>query len=695
MDMKTNTQLRCVTSDGIEASGTFGLSAADSTHIMIMLRDTLYTDRPLAVMREYGTNAWDAHREAGKPDLPIKVTIPSYMDPTLVIRDFGLGLSENDIFRVYTQYGASTKRDTDNEAGNLGIGSKSGFCYTDSFTITSCHGGMKRTYVAVLDPTETGVINRLMEEPCGEETGIEIRIPIRREDIWQFQEKARWLFSYYRPRPEINIELPPVLAETAALQHGSLTFTEGGRWVAVMGCVPYRLNPEQLFRQEPNGPREELLRKMSGSLFFRMGEVQYSASREELKYTPATLAAIYNKVDALVEEFVRHTLACVSNSALPTWEKRVRLQVLGDLKFKVPSSAGDLLDKTVKFTPPKHLVILHGKAVVTSLQVSPHTRILIRDDSRSLRGFKLGSLDYVAHLLKGGRKATILAELTNMAAQAKMDGIPIQALSSLPWEPRLSKRTSAPGFNPKHLVSTFQLRRTSDTDRSRGSRNWDIVDRIPDPTDVFVRLSHFQCAETGWDFYDACLTDQTLASYFEETLPPIYGYKTTEKKPVAASDCVGVPYSIWRRHLYSRLTSRILPLLALQQGHRIAEFLGLSQRIRGHEYKTSSETVESRLNQVLGPDHPLLTMYTSALQQAGEYRKKVLTAPGLGSVLGRAQSLLGLRVPLVPEWEALKKDYPLFNAVGWNVLHESNAELWIDYIQTMDRIRCLESKTPV
>lgn len=175
---------RQVTSGGVSQSAQFAISMADQTHIMTILRDTLYTDRVLAVLREYSANAWDAHRQSGKADLPIKVTIPTDMDPTLRIRDFGSGMSQEDVFRIYSQYGASTKRDDNIAVGMMGIGSKSGFAYSDTFTVVSWNGGMKRIYIALLNETDTGTINLLAEEPCGEETGIEIQIPVRHQDMW-------------------------------------------------------------------------------------------------------------------------------------------------------------------------------------------------------------------------------------------------------------------------------------------------------------------------------------------------------------------------------------------------------------------------------------------------------------------------------------------------------------------------------
>lgn len=52
----------------------FDISQEDTVHI---LRSTLYSDKIAAVVREYSANAWDAHREVGKADVPIQVTLPT------------------------------------------------------------------------------------------------------------------------------------------------------------------------------------------------------------------------------------------------------------------------------------------------------------------------------------------------------------------------------------------------------------------------------------------------------------------------------------------------------------------------------------------------------------------------------------------------------------------------------------------
>lgn len=105
----------------------FGISRDDEVHVLTMLRDTLYSDKPLAVLREYSSNAWDAHRDAGKVDVLIEVTLPTAMEPTLRIRDHGCGISLDDMLGRFLKAGASTKRGSNNTVGTLGIGRLSGF----------------------------------------------------------------------------------------------------------------------------------------------------------------------------------------------------------------------------------------------------------------------------------------------------------------------------------------------------------------------------------------------------------------------------------------------------------------------------------------------------------------------------------------------------------------------------------------
>jgi len=401
--MRPQTQVREVNSHGVAAKGTFGISETNQVHIMTILRDTLYTDRILAVLREYASNAWDAHREAGKGDLPIKVVLPTPEEPTLVIRDWGLGLSEEDVFEVYTQYGDSTKRDSDTCVGMLGIGCKSGFAYTETFTVTSWHGGWKKVYVAVLDESDVGEILKLSQEASGVllnrflsimgvesdfdndkfypldvlniegneeesevqralfeewsheqnpgediEVGLEIQIAVSPRDIHDFHWKAKNLFRHFSPKPDINIDLPDYprdLKKNGFFYRG--TNGDSG-WTAVMGCVPYRIDTRQI---QEELKEEELLKtigNLRGGLFFDIGEVQTNASREELKYNDQTKQAIIDKFQALFDEYVEDLLQVFREKDTTNWQRRLTTaSTRHQLHLRVPKRFEDFSQQTV------------------------------------------------------------------------------------------------------------------------------------------------------------------------------------------------------------------------------------------------------------------------------------------------------------------------------------------------------------
>ena len=90
---------------GVQKSVKFGIKSSGLAHIFNVLRNQLYSDKILAVVREYSCNAYDAHVEAGKADEPIVITLPNRMNPVFKVRDYGLALSDEEIQEVYRLQG--------------------------------------------------------------------------------------------------------------------------------------------------------------------------------------------------------------------------------------------------------------------------------------------------------------------------------------------------------------------------------------------------------------------------------------------------------------------------------------------------------------------------------------------------------------------------------------------------------------
>ena len=144
--MKVIEKKPTVEASGVTTTATFGIKESGVGHIFHILRNQLYSDATTAVIREYATNAADAHVEAGITDRPIEVTLPSRFNLQFKVRDYGKSLSPEEIVDIFAFYGESTKRNTNNQTGMLGIGSKSGFAYGDNFVINSYIDGSYFVY---------------------------------------------------------------------------------------------------------------------------------------------------------------------------------------------------------------------------------------------------------------------------------------------------------------------------------------------------------------------------------------------------------------------------------------------------------------------------------------------------------------------------------------------------------------------
>ena len=149
---------------------TFSIKA--SAQAMMHLSSTLYTYKIKAVIREICCNAFDAHVAAGKKDVPFEVTLPSVNNLEFQVKDFGTGMSDKDVETLYTTYFESTKTDSNDFTGALGLGSKSPFCYTDQFTIESRFNGHKSIYTAFYDEDYMPSLTKLTSFKTDEENGM-------------------------------------------------------------------------------------------------------------------------------------------------------------------------------------------------------------------------------------------------------------------------------------------------------------------------------------------------------------------------------------------------------------------------------------------------------------------------------------------------------------------------------------------
>lgn len=290
-----------------------------------ILSSGLYSNKAGAVLRELGCNAADAHIAAGIGDTPIEVHLPTQLEPVLSIRDYGLGLSHEQVLSLYTTYFSSDKRNTNKQTGGLGLGSKSPFAYTDSFTVTSIHNGIKRLYTCNISADGAPTVTRLHEEPTQERQGIEVQLFVELHDTVLFYKEAFNIYQWFDVRPKFNIEIKEFNAPTPILLKAPGYSTGGSYNMIKMGNVAYPLMQKEL-DLPVSSLWEKLFHRMPLTLHAPIGYLQVAASREALQYDPVTkknLIQLYQQAYTdIARRMVSHMLEPIHKTA---WQQMCAL----------------------------------------------------------------------------------------------------------------------------------------------------------------------------------------------------------------------------------------------------------------------------------------------------------------------------------------------------------------------------------
>ena len=141
-----------------------------------ILTSGLYKDPFGSAIRETLTNAYDAMIYANKNPNDIEVDYDAFEDK-LIIKDFGIGLTDNEVKQLFTTFFASTKEDDAKVVGRFGLGAKSPFAYTDSFMIESRKDGFKTRYVATNNSGFFRLV-KLKVDATSEPDGVTVEIPV-------------------------------------------------------------------------------------------------------------------------------------------------------------------------------------------------------------------------------------------------------------------------------------------------------------------------------------------------------------------------------------------------------------------------------------------------------------------------------------------------------------------------------------
>jgi hypothetical protein len=448
--MIQNTSFNTLKSEGIKSAVSFGIKDTGLAHIFNVLRNQLYTDKIGAVVREYSANAYDANVEADKANTPITITLPSKLNKVFKIRDYGRGLSEQDIQDIYCFYGESTKRQSNAFIGQLGLGSKSAFAYGDNFVINSFTDGKVRSYNAFIDPSGIGQIALLSTQDTSEANGVEIVIPVKGEDANYFTKSVKRYLRFFKVRPNIigmdKDEYNKIFSKPVSVGAGWAFYDnlEDHRPMAVMGNIAYPIDRNALKFIAGNDTDTKMGYLFNSSMVidFNIGDLDVAASREGLQYTDRTIANIKGKANEIIKTLVTDIQNQINANAKSEFAAKKFMsemdnlvsgfhyirQIVGKITYKGKTINSDNVDvtkrdssKTLRFHTMRYRKNWNGNVQTTNLsefQARHDIKLVFNDLGHYNSGARYGR--YLASL-NGDRESVYLLTMQKVEKQGAVE----------------------------------------------------------------------------------------------------------------------------------------------------------------------------------------------------------------------------------------------------------------------------------
>lgn len=323
----------------------------------------LYSNKIKAVIRELSTNAYEAHQLLKIEDKPFTVKLPSVYDPILKIRDFGPGISDEDIGEIYITLYESTKEHSNEFGGAFGLGSKSPYAYSSNFSVTSIHNGTKTIYALSRDSNGIPCISTLMSSKTTEPSGIEIEIPVEKYDITRFVEEAQNVYRWFKTKPTIagNASYTPKVDGSIIVSGTNWKLTNSTEpALAVMGNIAYPLTGY-------TGKNSSIIYNKGLILEFKIGELEPTPSRESLSFNVETLDAISRRFDVIIAEYSANIQKEIDKETT-LWNAMIRNQELKNnslFPFKGTYNGQQLEDNINILKDPK---VWGSPSLIPSLQ---------------------------------------------------------------------------------------------------------------------------------------------------------------------------------------------------------------------------------------------------------------------------------------------------------------------------------------
>ena len=384
-----------ISTSNSDSIGTFRIK--ESAKAFSILSSSLYQNPIRSIIRELGCNARDAHVAAKNPE-PWVLSLPSSLSPEFAVKDNGTGLSHEEVMQIYTTYFESTKTNSNDFVGALGLGSKSPFSYTDNFTVTSVKDGIKNIYSTFLTEEQIPSIVLLDSSNTNEPNGVEVRFSVKSGDFNTFRVEAIEALKFFDQKPKgYPNEVSHLFENINGIEHVVATkysYNSSASPLVIMGGVQYTFDTKN--------PAFEKYSTVINTSHYHMliraniGDVDIQPSRESLTMTKKTIEYICSKFDEALKK-IKDDIDAKINIEKIEWDRIVLreqlmnsgteyerrfVKSLGYAKFSIPA----------KYSGRRYASIVHrknpGKADkfigLTDQKISDSIVFVINDNKQTM-----------------------------------------------------------------------------------------------------------------------------------------------------------------------------------------------------------------------------------------------------------------------------------------------------------------------
>jgi len=348
-----------IISNGVSQQKVFTLKANGKA--FKALSDTLYKNKIGSIVRELSCNAYDSHVEAGKADVPFDIHLPNHYEPTFYIKDYGVGMSRETIETIFSTYFETTKDGSNEGIGGYGLGGKTPFSMVDSYNIISVYNGKKYFYTAMIDEQDVPTLSLFSETDTDECNGVTVEMNVDSGDFHRFRDEVEEQLRFFKVKPrilngEIEFEDIEIVEEFGNIKVFRETPSSNFRGMyIVQGGVCYRLDKNQLNDKVADKEKLKILNALDDFImFFNIGDIEVTISREDISYSRRTIESIERFIDTHVPLIVDKIKEKLESDEISIWDK---MAYLND-NFHIGKIArflnldGKVKDKATNFHPP-------------------------------------------------------------------------------------------------------------------------------------------------------------------------------------------------------------------------------------------------------------------------------------------------------------------------------------------------------